>query len=116
VNIAETARILAKAQLVDNRQITELVIKEWHEVIGHLFYEDAYKAVTEHRRTSTDYLQPAHVVAGARRAREARERESKRSLALPGGNQITLPPKRVWDAMVRAAIEDHRTTRPEGTP
>jgi hypothetical protein len=109
VNIGETARILAKAQLVDNRQITELVIKEWHEVIGHLFYEDAYNAVTEHRRTSTEYLLPGHVVAGARRAREARERASRQQ-ALPVGNTITFPGLEWWHTAVVAAIEQHRGT------
>lgn len=103
--------MLAKAQLVDNRQITELVIREWHEAIGHLNYEDAYKAVTLHRQGSTEYLQPAHVVAGARRVREAREREARKQLALPAGNVITMPAN--FAAMTQAAIEKYREEQRE---
>jgi len=118
VNIAETARILAKAQLVDNRQVTELVVKEWHEVIGHLHYEDAYNAVTEHRRTSTEYLQPAHVVAGTRHAREARERADRmrRQAALPAGNVITMPSRAELDRLTRVAAEARKTELANANP
>lgn len=61
MNRLEMARLLAKIQLGDRRQVTELVIEDWLETIGHLNYEDAYQAVVQHRRESTDYLMPAHI-------------------------------------------------------
>lgn len=113
MNIQETAAVLAKAQLVDNRQISELVIREWHDVIGHLQYADAIIAVTNHRRDSTDYLQPAHVVAGARKIRETRQRVERIATLhreLAAGNVITLD-RAKFEAETRAAIEKHRAER-----
>lgn len=61
MNISETAAVLAKIRLIDNREVNELVIREWHDAIGHLSYGDAVAAVREHRKNTTDYLQPAHL-------------------------------------------------------
>lgn len=63
MTIDEVAKVLAKVQLVDNREVTRLVILEWQDLIGDLDYSEAIEAVREHRRTSTEYLQPAHLVA-----------------------------------------------------
>jgi len=109
VNIQETAAVLAKIKLIDNREITELVIREWHDIIGHIEYADAIVAVREHRKTSTDYLLPGHVVQGARRARDARERDARKHRALPAGNVITMPPD--FHEMTQRAIEQHRAQR-----
>lgn len=65
MNIEQTAAVVAKVQLIDNREVNELVLAEWHDVIGHLDFDDAIEAVRVHRRTSTAYLVPAHIVAGA---------------------------------------------------
>lgn len=112
MNIQDTAAVLAKAQLVDNRQISELVIREWHDAIGHLNYADAIEAVTNHRRDSTDYLQPAHVVAGARRVREAIDRQARIANLREeiAGNVITLD-RAKFEAETQAAIQKHRAER-----
>lgn len=81
MEIRETGRILAKAAIIDNRNIDEMTIAAWHEIIGHLDYRDAITALDTHRRESTEYLQPAHIVAGARKAREAREAQQRRAIA-----------------------------------
>ena len=77
----EMARLLAKIQLGDNRQVTALVLQDWMETLGHLRYEDAYRAVVEHRRESTDYLMPAHITQRVRRYQREREMR-ERPLAL----------------------------------
>lgn len=59
---AECAKVLAKIQLVDNRQVDRLTLAEWFDIIGHLDFKLAVEAVRIHRQTSTDYLQPAHIV------------------------------------------------------
>lgn len=61
MNRSEMARLLAKIQLGDRRQVTDLVVDDWMETIGHLAYQDAYTAVVTHRRDSTEYLQPGHI-------------------------------------------------------
>ncbi|MGX9349193.1 hypothetical protein ACWXWW_16530 [Microbacterium sp. KNMS] len=73
----EMARLLAKIQLGDNRQVTALVLQDWMETLGHLNYEDAYRAVVEHRRESTDYLMPAHITQRVRRYQRERDMRAR---------------------------------------
>lgn len=61
MNVEQTAALLAKIKLGDNREVTELVIMEWYDTVGHLPYDAAVDAVRVHRRDSTEYLMPAHV-------------------------------------------------------
>lgn len=58
---SEMSDLLAKIQLGDNRQVDKLTLAHWLETIGHLDYRDAYMAVVEHQRNSTEYLQPGHI-------------------------------------------------------
>ena len=67
MNKQDCAKVLTKIQLGDNRQVTSLVLEEWFDTIGNLAFEDAIEAVRLHRRESTDYLVPAHIVAIVRR-------------------------------------------------
>jgi len=60
---AQTARLLAVAAVVDNRRVEPATVEAWHEVLGHLDYGACRRALAEHRRSSTAYLQPAHIVA-----------------------------------------------------
>lgn len=68
MNRLEMSRLLAKIQLGDRRQVTDLVIADWLETIGHLAYQPAYEAVVAHRRESTEYLMPAHITQRVRKA------------------------------------------------
>lgn len=72
MNKLEMARLLAKIQLGDRRQVTELVIADWMETVGHLNYQDAYQAVVNHRQNSTEYLMPAHITQQVRKTSPAR--------------------------------------------
>lgn len=69
---SQTARLLAKAQLIDNRTVDELTIEAWHEVMADVDYDDAMEALSVHRRTSTDWVMPAHIVTGVKAIRKAR--------------------------------------------
>ncbi|MGN6200003.1 hypothetical protein [Humibacter sp.] len=114
MNIKETAAVLAKIKLGDNREVTTLVIQEWHDAIGDLAYADAVEAVRMHRRDSTDYLMPAHVWANARLVASRRERDERiqaqaERRALPA-TQITLD-RAEFERITREAIEKHRTER-----
>lgn len=79
---SETAKILAKAALIDNRHIDRETVKAWHEIIGHLDFGVALVALTIHRRTSTEYLMPAHIISSVRRARDELAVETNRARAL----------------------------------
>jgi hypothetical protein len=61
MNVQQVTAVLTKIQALDNRQVDELTITAWTEMIGDLEYRDALDAVARHFRDSTSYLQPAHV-------------------------------------------------------
>ena len=79
---SETAKILAKAALIDNRHIDRETVKAWHEIIGHLEFDVALEALTIHRRNSTEYLMPAHIIAGLGRVKEQRAIAANKNRAL----------------------------------
>jgi hypothetical protein len=76
MNIEETAKVLAKIRLIDNRTVGEGVVLAWHDVIGELDFEDAIAAVDECRRYLKTYLLRAHVIEEAADQRSIREREN----------------------------------------
>lgn len=72
MNLEQTARVLTKIQLGDNRAADQLILAEWHDTIGDLDFEDTITAVTMHRQESTEYLMPAHLRRNVGRIRTAR--------------------------------------------
>lgn len=72
MNQRETAELLTYASMIDNRTVAPETVVAWHEVIGHLDQVTAREAIVTHRRESTDYLMPAHIIRNARRIRESR--------------------------------------------
>lgn len=72
MNREETAQLLGLIALGDNRQISHETVAYWHGLLPDIRLEDATQAVAIHRRESTDYLQPAHIVQLVRTARRNR--------------------------------------------
>lgn len=57
------AILLAKVQLGDNRDVDEIVIAYWHELIGELDLADAMAALKRFRREQPGvYLEPGHLL------------------------------------------------------
>lgn len=54
--------LLARIQVIDNRQVDALTIEAWTPLLFHVPYPDAVEAVNAHFTESTAYLQPAHIV------------------------------------------------------
>lgn len=109
MEIRDTANLLAKAALVDNRQVSAQVVAAWHEAIGHHHYPDALAALDYHRQTSREYLVPAHIndlVPLIRRNREAIQNHARALTAAPP-SPVQPPPPWFWD---RAGI--NRDNRP----
>ena len=68
MTIAQTAALVAKVALGDNRHVDELVIAYWHDTIGDLDFDDALAALKRFRRERPGvYLEPGHLLeyAGA---------------------------------------------------
>jgi hypothetical protein len=79
---SETAQLLGKAALIDNRKVDAATVEAWHEIIGHIDYRTALTSLTIHRASSAEYLQPAHIIANLRKARDQRAIEASRNRAL----------------------------------
>jgi hypothetical protein len=72
VNLTQVGIVLGKIKMGDSREVTPGLIDEWDEYIGFLDFEDAKAAVVVHRQTSTEYLQPAHIIRNAKAIKAAR--------------------------------------------
>ena len=107
MTLDELKRVVAKIQLGDNRQVDRLVLAEWFDTIGHLDFEDAIGAVKLHRQENPAYLMGAHIVAGARRVRDRREREQRISQRAIEPNRITLD-RAEFERLTQEAIEANR--------
>lgn len=110
MNAEQVAAVVAKIRLGDNRETSREVILEWVDSIGDLVFEDAIEGVRLHRRESTEYLLPAHVRAGARRARDVRERAER--VARPQVAELVVTLDRPeFDRLTVAAIAEHHARK-----
>lgn len=114
MNIQETAAVLTKIKIGDNREIDPkgFVLREWHEAIGDLDFADAIEGVAMHRRESTDYLQASHVRANVqliqtRRARAARYQSMGQVERAPG---VALD-RAEFDRLTDLAIVEERARK-----
>lgn len=78
MNDKELAQLLARIQVLDNRQVDSIVLAMWKDVIGDLDYADSVTAVNTHFRRSTEYLKPAHIFEETRQI--ASERRHKKDV------------------------------------
>lgn len=78
MNTQEVTVLLARIQVLDNRQVDELTIQAWEPLVEDIEYVDAVQAVNEHYRGSDRYLMPKHIVEAAHRAKALRTAASTR--------------------------------------
>ena len=70
MNLDDTGTLLAKIAAIDNRVVDEYTILGWQELLANISLPNALDALNEHRRNSPGvYLEPGHILAGARLAR-----------------------------------------------
>lgn len=67
----ELTVLLARIQVLDNRQVDKLTLQAWEPLMEGVAYADAVEAVNGHFRESTEYLKPAHIIGRIRQARHA---------------------------------------------
>ncbi|UVK61378.1 helicase loader [Microbacterium phage Gingerbug] len=114
---ADVVRLLAIIATFDNRRVEDSTIAAWSAVFEGLpwTFEQCRRAVVKHFRDSTDYLQPAHVIRGARIERDEEEREERRQRALnPPPREYGAPKPENFDALVQQAQEEARAARSTG--
>lgn len=69
---AEAAALLAVAAAFDNRKPDADAAKAWSVALDGYRFEDCRDAIVAHYRSSSDWIMPAHVVAGVKRIRASR--------------------------------------------
>jgi len=119
MNIEETNRLLTVLQQIDKRIIDDPTVIVWQEVLHDLPLDDCVRAATVHYRESTEYLMPAHIVAGARaiqRERMRAERDHERELARIADEAIERGPLRDRSPEVQALIAEIRDRLPASDP
>lgn len=99
MNVDQVTALLARIQVLDNRQVDQLTIEAWTPLMSRLDYAEAVEAVNIHFRTTSEYLQPAHIVAGVKRLKGSAQPAPFSSLPRTGG---TAPKPANFDAMVAA--------------
>lgn len=62
MNHREVAAFIAVASAIDSRKSGDLVVNAWHDAIGQYEAAEALAALSHHRKTSTEYLMPAHII------------------------------------------------------
>ncbi len=86
----ETSAVLAMIGTYDRREFTPTDVRAW-QAAWHpaLTFDDARFAVSEHYRTSTDWLMPAHINRIAKARRDDRGQQN----ALPPGDSglVSMP-------------------------
>lgn len=74
MKLNEAEKLLIEMSAIDNRIVSDLAITAWAEVLGDMTYADARAALLEHRRTSSEYVTPAHLLKIAAPAARRRKR------------------------------------------
>ena len=112
MNEREAFGLLTMASARDGRKVSESVAKIWSEDLANIPIGVAEAAVRIHFRESDAWLKPAHVIANAKRIREAVDREARKQRPAIASNQITLDRSK-FEAETQAAIDAHRAAKDE---
>lgn len=77
---AEVAKLLTLVSTFDSRTVGIDTVEAWHTILEHVDATEAATVVRNHFATTTDYLMPAHIVAGVRRLSGPRRLSSDASM------------------------------------
>ena len=91
------------------------MIQTWWEILGHLHFSDAMNGLLAHRRESTEYVQPAHIIAQARRAKRERLRVQQAAIEPKAITGAIPMPSNFRQMVAEAAGMEyvHTTVEPE---
>jgi hypothetical protein len=95
MNSGDILDLLEYVQLGDARTIGKADVEQWQKIIPpHITLTEAMEAVEMHRRESTNWLMPAHIIANVKKLNLERRREEARQLSL--GYTRTEPSRVPW--------------------
>jgi len=111
MNEPEAFQLLTLASARDGRKVSAAVAKIWSEDLANIPIGVAEAAVRIHFRESDAWLKPSHVIANAKRVREAVEREEHKRQPAIEREPIVLDPVKhraevdVWSEFYRKQKE-----------
>lgn len=101
MRISDTAQVLARIAVFNNRTVDELVIKAWHEILEPYELADCLRAVTEYFQSSKEWIMPADVLSLVKGYREDRIREFKNGIRLSDDDDRAASMAGTWPAAQR---------------
>lgn len=105
VDLTVAATLLSWASALDNRQVTDEAVHAWAASLNpNVTPVDGKEAISEHFRTSTDYLMPKHVNYGAARIRERRIGQTEANEIPPASLDDDGRGSNEWKLAFRKAI------------
>ena len=115
---AEAAALLTKIALLDGRTVSEATARAWAETLPDVTLPEALDAVPTHRRQSTEWLMPAHIlriVEEHRRELHRLEREAHEAeqAAIEAAERGVTTDR---SAAVLDFVRQVRSVLPEGRP
>jgi hypothetical protein len=72
MNRYEAGLLLALCSAFDARTVGDADVKAWADVLADIPFDDAQDAVKDHYARETEFIKPAHVIAGVKRIRRDR--------------------------------------------
>jgi hypothetical protein len=90
MELKETARIVRRVCAIDRREGSDLLIATWHEIIGHMPYDEAVAALKIVASESVDTIKPGHLLRARPAARaeiDRAQRRAERQRALDNGGR-----------------------------
>lgn len=107
MNIKELGQLVGLVAMGDNRIVDVNILLYWEQVLPEtMTLELGKQAVLQHRRHSTEYLQPAHIIAiAADLRREQRERQARHLHLEPVDSPFVSLAEANLDAKSRAFLE-----------
>jgi hypothetical protein len=101
MRIIDTAQVLARIQVFNNRSVDELVITAWHEILEPYELADCMRAVTEYFQKSKEWVMPVDIMHLVHEYRKARIDEFKNGLRLSDADDRAAAMAGTWPAAQR---------------
>lgn len=97
----DTAQVLARIAVFNNRSVDELVITAWHELLEPYELADCLRAVTEYFQRSKEWIMPVDVLNLVKEYREDRIHDFKDGIRLSDDDDRAASMAGTWPAAQR---------------
>lgn len=96
MKIIDTAQVLARIQAFNNRNVDQVVITSWHEILEPYELADCLRAVTDHFRASKDWIMPSDITNRVNEYRADRINSFKYGIRLSDADEKAAVDAGTW--------------------